>query len=80
MASLHSIGTLHLASCTGRTEQSRQIVYTPGILPVVSNDLGNVFLRDTMSCTSFTVTLWSCNELFSMGRDVGSCNQLFSMG
>ena len=62
------------------TEGSRQIVYTPGILPVVSNDWGNAFLRETMSHTYFMVTIWSCNELlFSMGWDVGSCNELFSM-
>ena len=45
MASLHSMGTLHLASCTGGTEGSRWIVYTPGILPVVSNDWGNIYFK-----------------------------------
>ena len=43
IASLHSIGTFLLACCTGWTEGSRQIVYTPGILPVMSHDWGNAF-------------------------------------
>ena len=43
IASLHSVGTFLLACCTGGTEGSRQIVYTPGMLPVVSNDWGDVF-------------------------------------
>ena len=46
------------------------MVYIPGMLPVVSKDLGNAFLRETMSHTSFTVILetWSCNEWFSMAE------------
>ena len=80
MASLHSVGTLNLACCTGGTKGSRQIVCTPGILPVVSNDWENAFLSEMMSCTSFTVTLWFCNESFSMDLEVGSCNKLFPMG
>ena len=43
MASLHSLGTILLASCTGEEEGSRQIMYSPGMLPVVSKDLGNTF-------------------------------------
>ena len=39
------MGTFLLACCTGGTEGSRQIVYTPGILPVVPKDWGNAFLR-----------------------------------
>ena len=77
------MGTLYLACCPGGTDGSRQIVYTPGILPVMSNDWGYAFLRETMSHTSFTVTLWSCNELFSIGWDVAlgtwSWNVLFPM-
>ena len=53
IASLHSMGTLHLAWCTGGTEGSRQIVYTPGILAVVSNDWGKALFGEMMSHTSF---------------------------
>ena len=52
MASLHSMGTLHLACCTGGTEGSRQMLYTPGMLPVVSKDWGNTFLSEVISHTS----------------------------
>ena len=54
MASLHSMGTFLLACYTGEIEGSNLIVYTPGILPVVSNEWGNAFLSEIMSCTSFT--------------------------
>ena len=57
-----------LSSCVLYWEKvgSRQIVYTPGILPVASKDLENAFLRETMSCTSFTEISekWSYNEQF----------------
>ena len=36
------------------------MVYTLGMLPVVSNDFGGAFLRETMSGTSFIVE-WSLN-------------------
>ena len=39
------MGTFLLTYCTGGTKGSRQMVYTPGILPVVSNDWGNAFLK-----------------------------------
>ena len=70
MASLHSVGTFHLACCTRGKEGSGQMVYTPGMLPVVSKDLDSAFLRETMSCTFFTVILetWSCNEWFSVAE------------
>ena len=45
IASLHSMGTFLLACCTGGTEGSNLMVYTPGILPVVSNHWGNTFLK-----------------------------------
>ena len=54
MASLHSMGTFLLACCTGGTEGSNLIVYTPGILPVVSNEREKAFLSEIMSHTSFT--------------------------
>ena len=44
------------------------------------NDWENAFLRKMVSHTSFTVTLWSWNVLFSMDWEVGSCNELFPMG
>ena len=56
IASLHSMGTFLLECCTGGTEGSNLIVYTPGILPVVSNDWGNAFFKEITSCTSFTET------------------------
>ena len=64
IASLHSMGTFLLVHCTGGKEGLRWMVYSPGMLPEVSNDLGNAFLRETMSCTSFTEISekWSCNE------------------
>ena len=55
VAFLHSMGTF-LLSCTGGTEGSNLMVYTPGILPVVSNDGGNAFFKEITSCTSFTET------------------------
>ena len=75
MASLHSMGTLNLACCTGRKEGSRQIVFTPGMLPVVSNDWENAFLRETMCRTSFTVMLapWSWNKWLPMAELPWSC-------
>ena len=51
---MHSMGTFLLACCTGETEGSNLIVYTPGILPVVSNEWGNAFLSKIMFWTSFT--------------------------
>ena len=42
-------------------EGFRWMVYAPGILPVVSKDLGNAFLREMMSHTSCIVR-WSCKE------------------
>ena len=54
MASLHSMGTFLLVCCTGGTEGSNLIVYTPGMLHVVSNERGNAFLSEIMSHTSFT--------------------------
>ena len=57
MASLHSMGTFLLACCTGRKEGSNLMVYTPGMLPVVSNNQEMLFIEIT-SCTSFTET-WS---------------------
>ena len=60
IASLHSMETFLLVCWTGEQEGSRQIVYTPGMLPVVSNEFKNAFLWYTMSCTSFTEN-WSCN-------------------
>ena len=45
IASLHSMGTFLLACSTWGTEGSNLMVYTPGILPVVSNDQGNTFLK-----------------------------------
>ena len=56
IASLHSMGTFLLACCTGVTEGSNLMVYTPGILPVVSNDWGNAFFKEITSRTSFTET------------------------
>ena len=53
MASLHSMGTFLLACCTGGTEGSNLIVYTPGMLPVVSNEWGKAFLSDIMSLHIF---------------------------
>ena len=44
MASLHSMGTFLLACCTWGREGSNLMVYTPGMLPVVSNEQGNAFL------------------------------------
>ena len=38
IVSLHSMGTFLLACCTGGIEGPRQIVYTPCILPAVSNN------------------------------------------
>ena len=72
MASLHSMGTFVLACCTGGNVGSRWMVYSPGMLPVVSNDLGNAFLRETMSHTSFKEISekWSCNEWFFWGKMV----------
>ena len=58
IASLHSMGTFCLACITGGTEGSNLIVYTPGILPVVSKDRGNAFFNEIMSRTSFTEA-WS---------------------
>ena len=54
IASLHSMGTFLLACCTGETEGSNLMVYTPGMLPVVSNEWGNAFFSEIMSHTSFT--------------------------
>ena len=54
MASLHSMGTFLLVCCTGGIEGSNLMVYTPGMLPVVSNEWGNAFFSEIMSCTSFT--------------------------
>ena len=81
MASLHSVGTLHLACCIGRTEESRQTVYTPGMLPVVSNDWGTHFSMGIDVTLVVLLVPWSCNEWFSMGNDVTlgtlwSCNVL----
>ena len=55
------------------------MVYTPGILPVVSKDWGNAFLREIISCTSFTLYLWSWNDLFLTYLEVGSCKALLPM-
>ena len=54
VASLHSMGTFLLASCTGESEGSNLMVYIPGMLPVVSNEWGNAFFSEIMSRTSFT--------------------------
>ena len=71
IASQHSMGTFLLTCCTGGTEGSRQMVYTPGILHLVSIEWGNAFLfKEIMSCTSFTEA-WSWNVLFSMGFGMG---------
>ena len=45
------MGTVLLVCCIGGKVGTRQIVYTPGMLPVVSKDLRNAFLRETMSHT-----------------------------
>ena len=44
ISSLASIGTFLQECCTGGTDESTLIVYCPGIFPVVSKLLGNVFL------------------------------------
>ena len=43
MASLHSMRTFVLACCIGGTEGSNLMVYTPGMLPVVSNEWERLF-------------------------------------
>ena len=61
------MGTFLLACHTRVTEGSNQMVYIPGILPVVSNDRECfLFLKEITSCTSSTETE-SSNVLFSMG-------------
>ena len=46
MASLHSMEDLSsYACCTGGKVGSRQIVYSPGMLPVVSKQLGECFFK-----------------------------------
>ena len=59
---LFSIGTFcgHVGREFGR---SRHIVYALGMLPMVSNDAGNVHFSAMTSCTLAVVCVdsWSCN-------------------
>ena len=59
ISSLASIGTFHLACCTGCIEVSTLIVYCPGMFPVVSKLLGNAFFKTIMSLT-LSVVRRSC--------------------
>ena len=49
---LQCIGTLHSACCTGGIVGSRQMEYSPGMLPTVSKEVGTAFLNLNMSSKS----------------------------
>ena len=51
ICSWYSMGTLHWACCTGGMEGLLLMVYVPGMLPMVSKELGNACFNVIMSRT-----------------------------
>ena len=46
-------------------------MYTPSILPVMSNGFGKVFLSETMSCTSLMIE-WSSKGEILVSKGLGN--------
>ena len=86
---LDCMGMLHLQCCIGGTLELSMMEYSPCILPILSKEPGNIFLRSSIlciipwSCIRGPIAEWSCKEcvvvLGSYKGPTGAAVDMFSL-